>query len=59
MKTFYQKTGVQPYLYITDNIDGSQSPSEADVRDFAFSLYDRLFPMRPPVLIFFEPSPSQ
>ena len=60
MKTFYQKTGVQPYLYITDNIDGSQSPSEADVRDFAFSLYDRLFSDEAHLLlIFFEPSPSQ
>lgn len=27
MKDFYRQTGVQPYLYITDKVDGSRNPS--------------------------------
>ncbi|MDD4769463.1 MAG: hypothetical protein PHT52_06685 [Eubacteriales bacterium] len=59
MKNFYRETGVQPYLYITDNINGVTNPSETEVRDFAFSLYDDLFTDEAHLLlIFFEPQPS-
>ena len=27
MKDFYQETGVQPYLYITDTVNGTTSPT--------------------------------
>lgn len=43
MKNFYQQTGVQPYLYLTDNINGSPTPSSDEVEEFAFALYDELF----------------
>lgn len=60
MKNFYKETGVQPYLYLTDNINGSQDPSEAEVEEFAFSLYDSLFRDEAHLLlIFFEPRPGE
>jgi len=43
MRGFYQRTGVQPHLYITDEIDGSLSPSAAQVEAFAIQTYDALF----------------
>lgn len=43
MKNFYQETGVQPYLYITDSIAGSHSPSDAQVEAFFAERYDALF----------------
>lgn len=55
MKNFYKETGVQPYLYITDTIAGSHSPTEDQVQDFAFALYDQLFEDEAHfLLIFFE-----
>src|SRR5690554_6198634 len=55
MKNFYQDTGVQPHLYLTDNIDGSHSPTGDEVREFAFGLYDELFEDEAHfLLIFFE-----
>lgn len=55
MKNFYMKTGVQPYLYITDTINGSHTPSEEEVEEFAFALYDELFTDEAHLLlIFFE-----
>ena len=60
MKNFYKETGVQPYLHLTDNINGSWVPAENDVRDFAESLYDELFTDEAHLLvIFFEPNPDQ
>jgi len=60
MKNFYQKTGVQPYLYITDNINGSHSPSDADAEAFCESLYHELFKDEAHVLVvFFEYDPSE
>jgi hypothetical protein len=43
MKNFFNRTGVQPYLYITDSIDGSLSPTEDQVEAFASKMYDDLF----------------
>lgn len=55
MKNFYKKTGVQPYLYLTDTIDGTHSPSEAQVEQFAYETYDSLFSDEAHLLlIFFE-----
>jgi uncharacterized membrane protein len=55
MKNFYQQTGVQPYLFITDNIDGSHRPTEAEAEQFAFRTYDELFTDEAHLLlIFFE-----
>ncbi|MBP7110389.1 MAG: hypothetical protein KBB09_02305 [Firmicutes bacterium] len=55
MRYFYKKTGVQPYLYITDNIDGDRSPTEAVMDMFANALYDILFDDEAHLLlVFFE-----
>ena len=40
MEPFYRETGVQPYLYLFDNIDGNYNPSDAQVEAFAYSVYD-------------------
>lgn len=55
MKNFYNQTGVQPHLYITDTIAGSHSPSDADAEAFAQAKYDELFSDEAHLLlIFFE-----
>jgi uncharacterized membrane protein len=55
LKHFYDKTGVQPYLYITDNINGNHSPSQSEMESFANGLYDELFTDEAHLLVvFFE-----
>jgi len=55
MKNFYRKTGVQPYLYLTDEINGSHNPTDAEAEAFANSVYDTLFTDEAHfLLIFFE-----
>lgn len=56
MKNFYQKTGVQPYLYITDNINGSYNPTDEAAEDFAYSLYENLFRDEAHLLLIFMES---
>ena len=50
MKYFYKKTGVQPYLYITDDIGGDFNEN-AEV--FANNLYDELFADEAHLLLIF------
>ena len=55
LKHFYQKTGVQPHLYITDVVNGSHHPSPDDLDKFAHTLYDKLFTDEAHLLlVFFE-----
>jgi uncharacterized membrane protein len=55
MKNFYRKTGVQPFLYITDNFYGDNNPKDADAERFAANTYDELFTDEAHLLlIFFE-----
>lgn len=55
LKHFYNKTGVQPYLYLTDNINGSRNPSQSEMDSFANDLYDELFTDEAHLLlVFFE-----
>lgn len=55
LKYFYQKTGVQPYLYITDKVNGTSYPSEGELDEFARNLYDELFTDEAHLLfVFFE-----
>ncbi|MHB1483680.1 MAG: hypothetical protein ACYCYI_03360 [Saccharofermentanales bacterium] len=55
MKHFYQKTGVQPYLYITDTVNGSNTPTMDELDLFANNLYDELFTDEAHLLlVFFE-----
>lgn len=43
MREFYQKTGVQPHLYIVDSIDGDSYPTNEKVEKWANEKYDELF----------------
>jgi flagellar basal body-associated protein FliL len=55
LKYFHKKTGVQPYLYITDNVNGSHHPTESELDAFANKLYDELFTDEAHILlVFFE-----
>lgn len=44
MKNFYKQTGVQPYLYVTDNIDGNTMPTQAELEAKSEELYDAIIP---------------
>lgn len=54
MKYFYQKTGIQPYVYITEEVDGSRDPSDEQMDTFASSLYDELFTDEAHLLLVFQ-----
>lgn len=54
MKNFYRETGVQPYLYITETIDGNGSPTADDLDTFAQALYDELFEDEAHILVIFQ-----
>jgi len=43
LKHFYQKTGVQPYVYITGDVGTSGMPSMSDIERFGNEKYDALF----------------
>lgn len=59
LKDFYKETGVQPYLYITDNIDGKAKPTASDFENALRKKYDELFTDQGHVLVcFMESSPS-
>lgn len=59
LKTFYDKTGVQPYLWITDNINGKVKPNTSDFETALKSKYSELFKDEGHVIVcFMESSPS-
>ena len=59
LKYFYDKTGVQPYVYITDTVNGSHDPTYDELQAYANSLYDQLFTDEAHLLlVFFEYNPS-
>ncbi|MBQ9720852.1 MAG: TPM domain-containing protein [Oscillospiraceae bacterium] len=43
LKAFYQETGVQPYLYVTEDVNGDTNPSSSEMDAFCAQLYDKLF----------------
>nr|WP_308628843.1 hypothetical protein [uncultured Eisenbergiella sp.] len=43
MEAFFSKTGVKPYLYLTDSVNGNTEPSGEEMDAFANALYDKLF----------------
>lgn len=53
MKAFYNKTGVQPYLYITDTVNGEKYPTDSDMDSFALELYETLFKDEAHILVLF------
>ena len=60
MKNFYKETGVQPYLYLTDSVNGNYRPTEAELEAFALEKYDALFTDEAHVLlVFLEYYPSE
>lgn len=59
LKDFYSKTGVQPLLYITDNIDGDPTPSESKFNAKLEEMYDQYFKDDGHIIVcFLESSPS-
>lgn len=44
LKTFYDKTGILPYVYIIDNIEGDYDPPTEKIEQFAETKYSELFP---------------
>lgn len=55
LRNFYQKTGIQPYVYITDTIAGTHAPTADEVEIWINSLYDELFTDEAHfLLVFFE-----
>ncbi len=60
LRSFYQKTGVQPYLIITTNINGNIYPSESEIVDYSMQRYDQLFTDRGHmILTFVEGEPNE
>lgn len=43
MQSFYTATGVQPFLYVTDSINGTINPSDSAANAYTEALYNRLF----------------
>ena len=57
MKYFLDKTGVQPYLMIYDNINGSKTFNDSDVEKLLTNTYDKLFKDEAHTILFFiEPT---
>ena len=55
MEYFYEQTGVQPYLVITDNIGGNGTYSDQQMKKFANDVYDANFSDEAHlVLVFYE-----
>ncbi|WP_197115570.1 hypothetical protein [Facklamia lactis] len=60
LEYFYQKTGVQPHLYIADEIAGDPYADIDQVAEFAESQYDELFTDEAHLLlVFFEGVPNE
>lgn len=43
MKSFYKETGIQPYLVLTNEINGNYSPGDNEALNYTENLYDQLF----------------
>ncbi|SEN44930.1 hypothetical protein SAMN04488134_101107 [Amphibacillus marinus] len=56
LRHFYNETGVQPHVYITDEIDGSLTPTFNDIEVYTNELYDELFTDEAHLLLlYFDP----
>lgn len=54
MRQFYDETGVAPYLYLTETVDGNTRPTETEMNEFANKLYNQLFTDEGHVLVIFQ-----
>ena len=43
LRDFYRETGIQPYLYLTDGVDGSHGATVQELADHSERLYSELF----------------
>lgn len=53
MRSFYQETGVQPYLIIADQVNGKKNYTDADVESYLRKQYDELFEDDGHLILFF------
>ena len=53
MKSFFQETGVQPFLYITDTVNGTHYPTADDMDTYANTLYDTYIEDEGHILVLF------
>lgn len=53
---FYEKTGVRPYLYITDHVNGNSNPTVDELAAFARTKYQELFSDDAHFLLVFQES---
>ena len=53
MDHFFDKTGVQPFLYITDDVGSSGIPTDAELEKFGNDLYDKYFEDEAHLLVVF------
>lgn len=51
---FYKRTGVSPYLYLTEDVSGVLNPTQAQLDAFAGELYDTLFRDEAHFLVVFQ-----
>lgn len=59
LKYFYDKTGVQPHVYITTEVDGSNYATMSQVEEYANEMYDELFTDEAHLLLmFYEGTPN-
>lgn len=58
LKAFYDKTGVQPYLWITDNINGKTKPTSSDFESMLQQKYQELFDDEGHLIVCFMESSS-
>ena len=58
LRYFNEKTGVQPYLWITGENIGANYTSEVALEDLSIKEYDRLFPDRGHMLVIFREYPN-
>lgn len=56
MDAFYKETGVLPYIYITNTVNGSASPTQQQLNEYATSLYSHLFTDEAHLLVVLIPS---
>ncbi len=54
MRSFYKQTGIQPYLYLTDTVNGSHNVNGQQLGDFARGLYQTLFTDQAHFLVVFH-----
>lgn len=53
MEYFYEETGIQPHLYITEEINGNTNPTKEELQAYQSELYDELFTDEAHMLVLF------